>query len=423
MSLTIGTTYVINYNINNVPNSEISDFIMVRLQRDGGEWETIIESMQNAGSFEWLVTSPAADSAVFEISCLDNLTGLRDSDRSFVGDPFEIELGDGGGSMSSRHFTALSQVMAKLQATFGTKESTLAASDAAEVMEGSKFSFTPNAAAVKLLGAGFSQNPSVIGPSIGDLTLVYPMRTGGVADSVGQWDIPLQCCGYSKTESTANIYTFAPSSLQSVWKDCTIEGFSGNRDTAKSFKRVIYNCMFNYKITLDFKAEEPIAKIEFTGKGVYDAAASLATQYTITKSVASILALKGLTINVFGDTDYDLCLFELDGGVEVVGPMLKPTDSHGLGYMGIKQMLPKWRLVAYKDSDTVPETTYHAGTAGTLSLSWGACPNKTTIASGASKAQITGIQDGDQDGAETVELSGIFLDNSLSIVVDTNAAA
>lgn len=324
--------------------------------------------------------------------------------------------------MSGRHIKSLQQVMAKVQSTFGIKETTLAVGDAAEVLEGSKVGFTPNVAAIKLLGAGFSQNASVIGPSIGDLTLIYPMRTGGVADDVGQWGVPLQCCGMTKTEGTANIYTFAPTSKQSEWKDCTVEGLSGSMDSTESYKRVIYNCMFNHKITLDFKADEPIPKIEFTGRGVYDAAPSLVTQYAITKATGAIQALKGCTINFLGDTDYDLCLFELEGGIELVGPMLKPTDSHGLGCMAIKQVLAKWRAVVYKDGDAATESIFHAGTPGTISIAWGAAPNKITIASGASKAMITGIQDGDQDGAETYELSGIFIDNGYSIVVDTNVA-
>ena len=327
--------------------------------------------------------------------------------------------------MSGRHFKALQQVAAKQQAVFGTKEATLLLADVVEVMEGSKVSFTPNAAAMKLLGAGFSQNASVIGPSIGDLSVIFPMRTGGAVDSVGQWGIFLEACGMKKTEglvAEVNKYTFTPTNKQSEWKDCTVEGFSGSLDTTESFKRILYNCMFNHKITLDFKPEEPIAKIEFTGKGVYDAAAALATQYVAVKSTAPILALKGMTINLLGDTDHDLCLFELDGGVELNGPMLKPTDSHGIGIMTIKAVSAKWRAVVYKDGDTTPESIYHAGTLGTISLSWGTNPNKITIASGTNKAQITGIQDGDQDGAETCELSGIFVDNDYTVVVDTNAA-
>ena len=322
--------------------------------------------------------------------------------------------------MSGRHIVELQQVLLKLQSAFGSVESSLAAADVAEVAEGSKVIFTPNTTPIKLLGDGFSQNASVVGPSIADVTLIYPLRTGGAVDTPGQFTLPLQCCGLVESEST-DVYTYTPTSKQSEYKDCTIHGFSGSRDTNEAFKRILYNCMFNAKFTLDFRAEEAIGKVEFTGKGVYSGASSLASQVSITKSTASVYALKDCINNFFGDSDYDLLLFELDIGNEVF-VTTNPTDSTGLGYSLIKRPSVKWNAIVYKDGDTTSETIYHEGTLGTISVSWGAAPDKITIATGTSKAQITECGDGDQDGAETEELSGIVVDNDFTVAVDTSTS-
>lgn len=323
--------------------------------------------------------------------------------------------------MSGRHVVALQQVLGQLQSAFGTAETDLSAADILEVLEGAKIGFSPNSTPVNLLGAGFSQNASVIGPATGDITMSFPLRTGGIADSTGQWTGPLQCCGLKSVEAT-DVYTYTPTSLQSEYKDMTIWGFSGSKDTTESFKRVIHSCMFNAKFTLDFRPEEAYGKVEFTGKGVFDLAATLASQVSPTKSTASILPIKGATINFLGDTDLDLLLFELDIGNEIV-VVPKPSVATGLGYSLISKRISKWNAIVYKDGDANPMTTYAAGTLGTISISWGAKPNKITIATGASKAQITEINDGDQDGIETDELAGIIIDNNFTVAIDTAAAA
>jgi hypothetical protein len=66
------------------------------------------------------------------------------------------------------------------------------------------------------------------------------------------------------------------------------------------------------------------------------------------------------------------------------------------------------------------ETAYANGTTGTISVSWGTEPNKITLATGASKAQITEVSDAEEGEVETYDLTGIIIDNDFSVEVDTS---
>jgi len=87
----IGREYTVDYTTQNLPNLSGSDLIQIRLSRDGGDtWSIIISSQINTGTFDWEVSGPITVMAQFEISAIDNLSGLRDPDRSFTGDLFSI---------------------------------------------------------------------------------------------------------------------------------------------------------------------------------------------------------------------------------------------------------------------------------------------------------------------------------------------
>jgi hypothetical protein len=311
----------------------------------------------------------------------------------------------------------LDQVLLKLQTTFGTAEGSLTTTDVAEIMEGGVVGFTPNTTAIRLLGSGFSQNASVVGPSVGELTLRYPLRSGGNGDP-GQWTLPLQCCGWKESDA-ADVYTYEQTSKMSEFKDATVWGYTGNRDTSKSLKRIISNTMYNAKFILDFRPAEAVAYVEFTGQGVYSGAPSAATQLAITKDTTSINALKGVTLNFFGDTDYDPLLLEFDLG-RVVSVTTDGTDSTGLGFGIVSDGSATWHAIIYKSVDALAETAYANGTTGTISVSWGTEPNKITLATGASKAQITEVSDAEEGEVETYDLTGIIIDNDFSVEVDTS---
>jgi hypothetical protein len=319
--------------------------------------------------------------------------------------------------MAGRHVVKLEQALAKLQTARFTEEAGLLTGDAAEVMDGSKFSFIPSVSPIRLVGAGFSQNPSVVNPTIADLTMIYPLRTGNAAGNEGQWGIPLQCSGFLRA-AAGSVITFTPNNDETNHKHLTVWGHSGNKTASKSFLRILYNCQFSSKFTLDFSGEEGYGKVEFTGKGIYKGAPALATQATVVKSTASIFPLRGCTINFLGDTDFHLLKLEFDCA-QVVSVMYNPTSANGLYGTQISDMEIKWAATVYKDSEATPEATYQAGTLGTISASWGVAPNKITLATGASKAQIASLSDGDAEGVSTFEATGIVVDNDFSVAADT----
>lgn len=319
-----------------------------------------------------------------------------------------------------KQVSSLMQAVCSIQSTFGTEATVLSTVDVAEVMEGSKLGFTAKTSPVVLVGAGFSQNASVRAPSVADVTLIYPLRTSGVQDTETDLQRVLECSGLLKSGPTSHVYTYTPTSTQSQWKDMTVWGYSGDLSSSAAYKRILYNCMFSPKFILDFK-DDGYAKVEFTGKGVYKGPPSAATQLSVTKDAGLVQPLRGVTLNFFGDTDFDLLKLEFDFGQEVTTTS-KPTDSTGLGMTLITKRAIKWTATVYRDTAADAETIYSAATLGTISCAWGAAPNKITIATGASKAQITEIADADSDGVETYEVSGIVVDNDITIAFDTTSA-
>lgn len=324
----------------------------------------------------------------------------------------------------ARQVEALNQVLLKIQSTFGTAESSLTASDVAEVERGAKASYAPKVTDISLVGAGFTQNKSVIGPRECSISLAYPLRTGGAENSPGQAVKALQCCGWKETASdtdadaTNDRFAYTPSNKQSEWKDCTVWAYSGNLDTSGSYLRKIQNVMFSGKLSIDF--ETCVAKLMVEGKGALNTEDAAATQATVTPSSTAVASLAGATINFFGDADYTLINLEYDFG-EAPNTSINGANANGLGMTTQTDRKIKFTAKVYKDTAIAPVTALNAGTLGTISVMWGTVPNKFTVATGSSKAQITSVSESEQNGYTTYDISGIVIDNDLTITVDTAA--
>lgn len=311
----------------------------------------------------------------------------------------------------------LGMLLLKIQQTQGVMETVLATTCLSEATK-PQLTFDPSVTEVALSGSGFSQNASVIGPLEGALNGSYPVRTGGAVDSPGDWAIPLQACGFKETE-LSHVYTYTPSSVQSEWKGLTAYMYSGNKNTSGAMLRKLANILGTGKITLDF--EKSIATFEFNGKGAYDGgAAATETQPAVTKSTALVQNLKGAVMSLFSDSDYIPISIEFDIGNEVNVTTNGANSVSGKGISVFTKRAIKWTMKCYRDTNVTPETTLLAGTTGTISVQWGTAPNKITVAT--TKAQITKADVGDQNGVETYDLSGICVDNDLTITEDTTVA-
>lgn len=316
----------------------------------------------------------------------------------------------------AKQIEELIQLAFKEQASFGTAESSFLASDVMEVEAGAKISIEPRVREISLVSGKFGQNQSVIGPREASISASMPFRTGGVAGSPGDVALFLQACGLKETDSS-NTFTYIPTSKQSEFKDFTAWALSGNNDTSSAEQYVVQNIMGSGKITLDF--DQNSAMFAFEGKGALNAAPSSASQVDKTASSIVVPSLVGATIGFFSDTDYIPISIEFDLGNEV-SVTLNPSNTNGLGISLIAKRKIKWTAKVYRDSGIDPHGTLFAGTLGGISVAWGTGTNRHTVAT--TKAQITDVKDSDQNGISTYDLSGICVDNDLTITINTNAA-
>ena len=321
----------------------------------------------------------------------------------------------------SRQVEELIQVLLKNQATFGTVEGSLVAADVAEVEAGATISIDPRVKDVSLVGAGFTQNKSIIGPRECGITMNYPFRTEGAeTGSSGQIGKALKSCGMLETatdedtDTTDDRFIYTPTSKQSEYTDSTIWGHSGNLDASESMIYKVQNAMFNGKIVLDF--DNAYASLQLDGKGLLTSVPALGTQATVTPSTAPTPALIDATINIFGDSDYIPVSIEFDFGQDIV-VTLDPTVAPGLGIALIAKRKMTWNAKFYHDSGVNPYTPLFAGTTGTISTAWGTLPNLFTVTT--TKAQITNLSHSDQDGITTYDASGILVDNDFAVQIDT----
>jgi hypothetical protein len=320
----------------------------------------------------------------------------------------------------------LIQVLFKQQTTFGTPEVALIASDLLEVESGAQLQFDPSITEMALVGAGFPQNEPVIGPSEASVSLSVPLRTGGVEGNTGYVGKLLPCLGMKETASDSDadlandryIYTF--SNKQSEWKDATVWGYTGNLDANSSVVRKCGNLMFGGDLNIDF--DKSTAMLSLSGKGAYVAAAVVGTQATTSPSGILIPEVKNATVSIMANSTIVPVDFKISFSQEAQ-PRLNPRVSYGKGLTVVRGRKLKWTSKVYieKPATFDPEALLYARTKAALSISWGTVPNKITISS--AKQLITGCNYSEHGGIQCWDLSGIFVDNDLSIQLDTAVAA
>lgn len=325
----------------------------------------------------------------------------------------------------ARQVVKLSQTLMKHQTDATTAVTTLVAADVMEFEDGFKLSIDPKVTDIKLSGAGFGQSKSVIGVQECAFSGSLPMRTNGAegVTGAGQCGKALGICGMvevasdSDADSSVDRFIYTPSNSITAWKSGTFLGESGNVDASGSLLRKVQNAMGNAKITLDF--DNDIAKLSIDGKGALVTADTIGSQVTVTPLNVDVPSLKGATISFFSDADYVLTMLEFDlGSASTV--TLNPSNTNGLGQSVITERAIKWTAKVYRDTTAIATTPLLARTIGGISVAWGAVPNKITVST--TKAQITSVKEGDQNGVETYEISGICVDNDLAVQFDCAVA-
>lgn len=301
-----------------------------------------------------------------------------------------------------------------LQSTFGSGVSSLTASDYADVEGGSSLENNLTMHDIDQTSGTFNQPAMVPGDMAADASLIYRLRTWGDNDP-GSVANAFQCAGFVIT-NLLKVYTLTPSSDCSAWKDATIWHYTGNLSAGGSLLEKANNVMFDWEISMPTGG---IPKVTFTGVGSHVGAAINATQPTVTQDAQATKALIGVALTVNG-TVYKTIEFNISGNQDVENT-IDQSATYGRDRSLVTGKGFKWTAKVYATvtGDGDPFAELLAGTLATTSISWGVAPNKWTIASGSSKSQITSRKKSDNNGVTTFDLEGIFVDNDLTIDVDT----
>jgi hypothetical protein len=301
-----------------------------------------------------------------------------------------------------------------IQSAFGSAVGALTASDFSDVEDGATLENDLQVEQPEQASGVFSQRAAIPGEMPASCSLPYILRTSG-DNSPGYWSKPFQCGGMKETPA-AKVYTYAPTSVRTDWKDGTIWHYSGSNVASGALLEKASNIMTEWEITL---TPGKVGRIAFSGKGAHTGPATAATQPSNTPASTVAKAVLAATVSIMGYS-YKPLEIKIKATREV-----QTTMDVALTY-GIGRSLPgdlkiTWtaKLYAVLPAETDAFTQLLAGTTGAFSVAWGTAPNKFTATSPNSKAQITSRKKSDQNGIVTIDLEGIFIDNDFNLVVDT----
>jgi hypothetical protein len=98
--LTIGSTHTIEWTSTNIADT---DFVKIELSRDGKvTWETIVESTENDGEYDWVVDGDDSSNCYFRISS-DDIYKDTYRFRIIIGDDSSVEIDGAIGPLSYTH--------------------------------------------------------------------------------------------------------------------------------------------------------------------------------------------------------------------------------------------------------------------------------------------------------------------------------
>jgi hypothetical protein len=308
----------------------------------------------------------------------------------------------------------LSMLLVKQQAVFGTAEAALASIDVVETIGPATIGLNPNMTQIELVAGAFSQDSSVPGVQELDLAMkVYGVTAG--SGGTGQCGMLLGLCGLVDTNSPSGTHTYAFTSALASMKDFTAWLYSGNLDSNGCILRKCQNGVFSPKWT--FETGKPVV-MDLGAKLGYVAIPAVATQPSITKQLTIPPAMLGATIKINNVSTFQLLSAEIDAGQAVVLTR-DPSKTYGTGVSNIGDRKIKWTAKCYQDipANGDPETALQGMTNAAWEITYGTVPQKFSWKS--TYGQITDIKEEDAGGTTVWTLSGIFVQNNFSHIVQT----
>jgi hypothetical protein len=223
----------------------------------------------------------------------------------------------------------------------------------------------------------------------------------------------LQCSGFEST----GVNTFALSQNTASMKDITVWSYIGaigvSDGKRKGLLSKAHSVMFSPKMTFD---NGKYAVVDFDGKGAVLSSPIIADYPSATATISSttIPTVMSATVNLLGK-GYLVSKMSVDFGVETT---LVKAMSGSFGYdratiSNIKTATFKATIIAQDLTDSNPFSLLSASATGVFSLAFGG----VILDSGTSGCQITDVSVGNDGGIKTMELSGLFINNDVTLTL------
>jgi hypothetical protein len=317
----------------------------------------------------------------------------------------------------STSFSKLNVLLGKVQSALGTKQSSLAYGDFRTVDDNFELTYAQEFGEQNLAQGFFGQPQSVLGMASVDVKVGMPIIPTGSSTTPNVHNF-LQCSGLSYALATSK-HTYAPTSdIATYWKDMTLWGYTGDLTAGESLLTKAHSVM--YDLELVGELGKPM-QANFAGKGVPDGAPAAASYVSGTLAVLSSIVpavIKSTTLAI-GGINYSILKFsvKLGNDVQLIKAM---SDNSGNLQSMIVGRKSTWTATVYQEtlSTKNPYTVMNAQTLGSFTATFGTAGSRITIAADASKAEITDIKGGNDNGLNTFEMSGNFIDNGWSMAIN-----
>jgi hypothetical protein len=310
-------------------------------------------------------------------------------------------------------------ILGRVQRDPATPETGLTAADFLDVHEAFKADVDPDFQTDNRGAGGFDAYQPTEGKYDPDIQLVFPLA------SLGSGTVPdlarcFQCAGWKQTAHD-DYLRFAPSNdIANDHKAMTLWAYKGNPGHGGSVRERYGNQMYDVVISVEANKR---AMVTFTGKGKYVAIPDRNTMPAIDAYRERVLipAFINATYQIMGDIYVPLKV-EFNNNGPVVNHD-NPGSEFGGGETEISDRAITFTATVYKKSSLIPHRKMHTGDLGTIDLQWGAIHGTPDMRTIASRCQITNVKDGNANGIETYEISGVVIQNDFELRIYNGAAS
>ena len=315
----------------------------------------------------------------------------------------------------------LDLILTELQGNVSEPEDLLVASNFADVMEQPVANVGPETEPDNRGSGTFEQYPATIGKWESDFTMAFSLYSLGSDEP--DFVRHFEASGWVKTDHDG--YARLKPGRKDLHKAMTVWGYKGDPGHANSQLQKWGNVMYDAVITLEGAKK---AAVTFTGKGKYIDQPQRATMPDVEayREREAAPAVINATIEIMGQK-YKFIKFELTPNNDVQNN-IDASAEFGSGDTETADLNLEWSATVYFQPTSgvlQPHDDLKSGQAGRINFEWGTnhgTPDLQLI-TGDLGAQLLTVQDGNNNGISTFELTGIILGNDIELRVFNNAAS